>query len=95
MSIRRGTQERAGLGKPGSLAVGGLVTPRYLQMCEGCYLHHPVHVGFERVWTPQNTDPEAKIQTTNGVGTQTDAMGTAEGVRTIDCKPYKPWGTKV
>ena len=95
MSIRRGTQGRAGLGKPGSLAVGGLVTTaaatsarsersRGLVGSEVAMFANHV----DRRWAKERYTPKL-------VGTQTDAMGTAEGFRTIDCKPYKPWGTKV
>ena len=45
--------------------------------------------------TEHRPPAQAKIQTTNGVGTQMDAMGTTEGVKAIGLKPYKPWGTKV
>jgi hypothetical protein len=38
---------------------------------------------------------QTTIPTTNVVETQTDAMGAAEGIRAIECKPYKAWGTRL
>ena len=74
----------------------GEVQTTHVHMCEGCYLQHLPHVGFERVWTPENTGNSAVAPATFTRGEpQTEDMGATGGIKTLTPKPYTPWGTQI
>ena len=73
----------------------GEVETTHVHMCEG-YLQHPPHLGFERVWTPENTGNSAVAPATFTRGEpQTEDMGATGGINTLTPKPYTPWGTQI